>query len=292
MLLTDRMKEYPFSPNEKVVIDFILEKKTLIKDYSVKAIAAETFTSPSILVQIAQKLDCAGWVEFKENFLTEINYLKKYFQSIDANLPFYVKDPMMTIIEKMGQLHVESIQDTLSLISHDDLHQAVRIMERSKKIRIFAVDHLNYAGEEFVFKLGRIDKEAEITLISDNQFHAAAMASPDDCAICISYSGDTPTLLKTVTLLQENQVPIIAITSIGNNRLAELADVVLNTTTREKSYSKIADFSSLASINFILDTLYACYFSLNYQQNLDHKVRIAEIIETNYEIENAASKKD
>ncbi len=280
MLLTQRMKDYPFSPNEKVVIDFILEKKSLIKDYSVKAIANETFTSPSILVQIAQKLDCAGWVEFKETFLTEINYLQKHFQSIDADHPFYVKDPLMTIIDKMGQLHVESIHDTLSLISHDELHQAIRIMERSKKVRVFAVDNLNYAGEEFVFKLRRINKEAEI---SADPFHDAAMTTDADCAICLSYSGEASALLKSVKLLKKNHVPIIAITNIGNNRLAEWADVVLNTTTRETSYSKIADFSSLASINFILDTLYACYFSLNYQQNLDYKIQIAEIVETKCE---------
>lgn len=278
MLLIDRMKEYPFSPNEKVVIAFILEKKSLIKDYSVKAIADETFTSPSVLVQIAQKLDCAGWVEFKENFLAEIHYLQKHFQSIDANQPFYTKDPLMTIIDRMGQLHVESIYDTLSLLSHDELHQAVRIMERSKKVRVYAVDHLKYAGEEFVFKLGRINKEAAFNPLSDNHFYNAAMTPAADCAICISYSGETPTLLKTVKLLKENQVPIIAVTSIGNNPLADLADIVLNTTTREKPYAKIADFSSLASINFILDTLYACYFSLNYQQNLDYKIQIDEIV--------------
>lgn len=277
MLLTDRMKEYPFSPDEKVVIDFILEKKALIKDYSVKAIADATFTSPSILVRIAQKLDCAGWVEFKENFLTEIHYLQKHFQSIDANQPFYTNDPLMTIINKMGQLHVESIHDTLSLISHDEFHQAIRIMERSEKVRVFAAENLNYAGEEFVFKLGRIHKEAAIL---EDHFQAAAMTSAADCAICISYSGETATLLKSVKLLKEHQVPVIAITSIGKNPLADLADVVLHTTTRETSYAKIADFSSLASIHFILDTLYACYFSLNYQQNLDYKIRIAEIIES------------
>ena len=35
----------------------------------------------------------------------------------------------------------------------------------------------------------------------------------DECAICLSYSGETPTLLKTANFLKENKVPIIAITS-------------------------------------------------------------------------------
>lgn len=292
MLLTDRMKDYPFSPSEKAVVEFILEKQELIKDYSVKAIAEETYTSPSILVRIAQKLNYAGWTEFKENFLAEITYLQRHFQTMDANYPFTATDSFTSIANKMGQLHLESIQDTLSLVAHDPLHQAVRLMEKSQKIQVYAVDNLNYVGEEFVFKLGRINVNAVIDPISDNNFRHAAMSTADSCAICLSYSGETPTLLKSVGMLKENKTPVIAITSIGQNSLVNLADVVLPITTREKSYTKIEGFSSLASISFMLDILYACYFSLHYQQNMEYKFQIAEIIETNRQIDNAIIKDD
>ncbi|MGM0215968.1 MurR/RpiR family transcriptional regulator [Enterococcus sp. AZ109] len=292
MLLIDRMKEYPFSPSEKVVIDFILEKEDLIRDYSVKAIAQETYTSPSILVRIAKKLNYSGWSEFKQNFLAEVSYLQRYFQSIDANYPFAATDSFMAIANKLGQLHLESIHDTLALVAHDSLYQAIRLMEKSSKIQVYAVDNLNYAGEEFVFKLGRLNVNATINPVSDNHFHDAAMSTSENCAICLSYSGETPTLLKSVKQLKKNQTPVIAITSIGKNSLADLADVVLPITTREKSYTKIAGFSSLSSISFMLDILYSCYFSLHYQQNMDYKVRIAERIETNRQIDNAIIKED
>ncbi len=59
-----------------------------------------------------------------------------------------------------------------------------------------------------------------------------------------------------------------------------MADVTLNITTREKSFSKIAGFSSLTSINLILDILYSCLFNLNY------KVNVAKQVETNRVIDN------
>ena len=141
------------------------------------------------------------------------------------------------------------------------------------------MSNLNFAGEEIVFKLNRIHKKAYIHPIQDNLFHDAAMSSPDECAICISYSGESSNIVKTARILKENNCPIIAITSIGNNSLSDLAAVTLRVTTREKSFSKIAGFSSLESISIVLNTLYACLFSLNYHDNLTYKLDIAKKIE-------------
>jgi len=80
-------------------------------------------------------------------------------------------------------------------------------------------------------------------------YQEATMTSSKDCAVCISYSCESSPLLEVIHYLKMNQVPIIAITSIGENSLSRLADVTLHVTTREKSYSKIAGFTSIESIS-------------------------------------------
>ena len=92
MLLKEQMKAYPFSHNERVIIDYILDKQINIKDYSVKMIADATFTSPSTLIRISKKLGFQGWVEFKDAYLEEANYLNSHFCNIDSNLPFSNQD--------------------------------------------------------------------------------------------------------------------------------------------------------------------------------------------------------
>lgn len=292
MLLREQMKHIHFSNSETIIIDYILEKNELIKNYSIKTIAKETYTSPSTMIRISKKLGFSGWNEFKEAFIEETEYLKRHFTDIDANIPFTDKDTIMQIAGKIVNLHQESVMDTLSLIQHDNLQKAVQLLRRSHNIHVFAIANLNYAGEEFVFKLNRIHKNASINPTQDNMFQNALMATQDECAVCISYSGETPTLLKTANFLKRNQVPIIAITSLGTNSLSKIADVTLNITTREKSFSKIANYSSLASINIILDVLYSCLFSLNYQKNLDYKLKIAKEIETNRIIDNEIINED
>ena len=286
MLLQERMKIYPFSNSERIIIHYILEKQELIEDYSTKMIADETYTSPSTLIRISKKLGFQGFNDFKKAYIQEVHYLNKHFQDIDSNLPFTNQDTIMNIASKIVNLHIESANDTLSLFHHDTLQKAVQILNRSQEVRIFAISNLVYVAEEFVFKLNRIQKKAQISIVQDLMFHDAAMMTPNECAICISYSGETPHMLQVVKTLKENHIPIIAITSIGRNRLSDLSDVTLNITTREKSFSKIAGFSSLESISIILDVLYSCLFSLNYQANLDYKLRMSHRIETTRSIDN------
>lgn len=286
MLLIEEMKSYPFSHTEKIVIDFILEKKEEIEPYSTNQVAKETYTSPSILIRIAKKLNFKGWIDFKEAFLAEQTYLNSHFVDLDANYPFQGNDTIMNISRKISQLHIESVNDTLSLMTHDDLQKAVQIVRKSKEVQIFGVSNINFFGLNFAQKLNRINIPATCDPISENLYQNAAMMKPGECAICISYSGQTVAMLKVAKILKNKHIPIIAITSIGNNDLSKIADVTLHVSTRERSYSKIGPFVSEASISLVLDILYSCIFSLNYKNNLEYKLEIASQIETGRNIEN------
>lgn len=279
MLLHEKMKNLKFSPSERIVIDFILNKQELIAEYSTTMIAGETYTSPSILVRISKKLGFNGYNEFKKSFLEEVLYLKRNFENLDANTPFTTMDSIMDIANKITQLKQQSLNDTLSLIHHDSLQKAIRILEKSETVKVFAITNLTLLAMEFVYKLRRIGKKAETYPISNTMYQEAVMTQPNDCAICISYSGESGELLDTVRLLKNNAVPIIAITSIGENSLSKSADVILNTTTREKSYSKIAGFSSIESISLILDILSSCYFNTDYKKHYEYKLKLAQATE-------------
>lgn len=286
MLLKDQMEQYPFSNTERIIVDFILEKKESIKEYSASKIAKETYTSPSLLVRIANKLDYKGWSEFKEAYLKEVDYLNNHFIDLDANIPFRSNDSNMNIVGKISQLHLESIHDTVSLINHDSLQKAVQLIKGSSKIQLFAVSNMNFPAMNFAFKMQRIGIEAYCDALSENMFQNACMMKPGECAILLSYSGQTVAMLKVARILKERSTPFIAITSIGNNDLSRLSNVVLNVTTRERSYSKIGPFSSEASFSLVLDCLYGCVFSQHYEQYWNFKLNTAKAIETGRAISN------
>ena len=85
--------------------------------------------------------------------------------------------------------------------------------------------------------------------------------------------------MQIAKILQKQNIPIIALTSIGENSLASVSQAVLRMTTRERLYSKIANFTINSSICYLLDVLYSCVFAEDYQKNLNHLIAISELVD-------------
>ena len=280
MLIRERLERCDFSNSEQTVIQYILKKKLAIKDMTTKEIAAQTYASPSTLVRIAHKMGYSGWNELKEAYLKEEEYLVTHFCHIDANLPFEKGDSIMSIANKIAILKKESIDDTLSLVTHDDLQSAIQIIRKSSYINIFAVSNNLLITQEFKHNMSRIRKRVEVHTLQSEIVFNACLADPTSCAIIISYSGETDILIRSIKALKANHIPIIVISSIGNNTAKQLADCILHITTREKLYSKIATFSTDTAIIYLLDVIYSCIFALDYDQNLETKINASRIIES------------
>ena len=222
MLIEQKIERARLSQSQQLIADYLLEKRSNIKDMTIKELAVATYTSTGTIIRLAKKLGYHGYEDFKADFLKEVYYLDTHFKNIDPNFPFVKTDNIQKIASKVTLLAQETLSDTLALLEHDNLQKALRIMQKA------------------------------------NQIHLAA----------ISYSGEIHNLCSLARTLKGRSVPIIAITSLGDNELKKYADVVLHISTREKLYSKIAGYSNENSIKLILDILYSCYFNLMYDDNL------------------------
>lgn len=99
----------------------------------------------------------------------------------------------------------------------------------------------------------------------------------------VSYSGESyhRSPMKYLPELNEKGVPVIALTSEGDNYLRDHANVVLSILAQESLYNKIGTFSTEASINTLLDIVYATVFARNYRRNLEFKSSSSRAVEVN-----------
>ncbi|WP_269409944.1 MurR/RpiR family transcriptional regulator [Lentibacillus daqui] len=268
------MKGDIFSPSEKGIVRYMFEQRENIQGKTAKQIAKETYTHPSTLIRVAKKLGYNGWVELRNIFLEEIDYLNSHFNHIDANYPFSEQDNVMTIANKMAVLNQMTISDTLSLINNDELQKATDLLNQAEEIKIFSLNNNLDICHDFKSQMVRIGKK--VNLCTVDQGYEAASCNSNTCAIVISYTGETSGIIGLLPMLRKKGTPIIALTSIGDNTLTTYADCIFRITTREKLYSKIGSFSSNDSISFLLDLLYGCVFSRNYRNNLEYKIRISK----------------
>ena len=128
--------------------------------------------------------------------------------------------------------------------------------------------------------MNRLGKMVHICPINGEELFMDNLIHEDDCLLMVSYSGQIDSMIHLARLAKRKGVSIIVITSLGDNDLRKYGDVVLNISTREKLYSKIGGFVNENSIKLILDILYACYFELNYDDNLNKRINISKESET------------
>ena len=144
---------------------------------------------------------------------------------------------------------------------------------------VYAVSNNLILAREFQHNMSRIGKKVELCQLQGETVYSAYMAERTSCALIISYSGETPVLVRGAEILKKHKIPVILITNIGESSLSKMADCVLRICTRERQYSKIATFTTDSSIAYLLDVLYSCLFVLDYEKNLQMKIDAGRVIE-------------
>lgn len=280
MLLVDKLiQKDNFSKSEMIIADYIINLGEDIKDVSARKIARETYTSPGTVLNLCEKVGVKGFDHFKSAYLKEIQYLDQQFGTVDPNIPFHENDTFFIIANKMGTLYEETIKDTLSLLQHDSLQKAVLTLSKAQNIHIYSFGTALNIAESFKEKMMKIGKNVYITNNLNYQRYEMNCITNRDCVIFISYSGETGNIIDMAQTCIIKKIPFISMTSFGENTLSQMSDINLFISTRERLTHNIANFNSNLSIFFLLDILYATYFSLNYMDNLEYKMNVTHKFE-------------
>lgn len=273
-MIGEQLKERSgFSAIECSIADYFLEAGSTLREQSARSIAAKLYTAPSTVSRLCKHLGFSGYNEFREAFLDELRYLSSAFADIDANQPFRKGDNPYTIAAKVGALYRETVDDTLSLVQTEALERATELVAQARTTIVYAAGTQIYLAYDFADKMARIGRQVLVSTKEDLTFHLGSMPHADDLFVVISYSGETPSMLRVAQRIHQQGAPLIAITSYGNNALSQLADVVLHVSTREKLVEKLGSYMMNVSTLLLLDTLYSCVFARDYERNAIVRVR-------------------
>ena len=284
MYLLQRVEDLSIGTSDarKNVAEFVLKEQKDLLRYSIDEVAAKTFTSKSTVTRFAKLLGFSGWRDFLRAFVAEQKYQSRYEGGTDVNYPFGEDSEVEEIIERIGNVHRESIQDTEEKLDKNMLGRAVNYLYRAGQVVIFASSPNVYLGELFARKMLSVGKNIKVACTGEFGLNAYGLG-PMDCALLISYSGNNRAVepMSSLMILKEQKVPIIGITSEGDNYLRRNADCVLSISSRERLYSKIAGFATEESIGYILNVLFGCYYARDYEKNRLFKEDRAKVLERN-----------
>lgn len=160
-----------------------------------------------------------------------------------------------------------TVQSTQQLLTEAMLNKSIDLLLTAENILAVGVSNSYIRLTDFQTKLLRIQLFIHLIPYQAEQFYLAINATKNDVAILVSYSGNTAEIVNEARIFAEGGTPIIAITSDLNSQLAKYATVILPIPNVEHADFKVSTFSSQLAIEYILNVLYSCIFSRNFDKN-------------------------
>lgn len=125
LLIIDKLNtSKELTETEEIVAEFLISLGSEMEGKSTRWIASQTYTSPTTIVRLCKKIGFSGFEEFKVHYLKEFSYIQRQYGKVNVNFPFEKNDSMMNVANKVTSLHQDTLEDTLSILSHDDLANA------------------------------------------------------------------------------------------------------------------------------------------------------------------------
>lgn len=254
------------TPADQAIADTIFVLKDGIADLTMPDLAKASNTSTAAISRFCKKIGFRGYRDLKMEAVQ--SYATSSVESVDANYPFEENDTPRSIGENLKQLYSETLCDTFASLDFPALQNASRLICKSKRIYLFTHSHNFYAAETFRERLLRIGISTFAAPAEEEQRILASMADREDLTIVISYSGRATFLPKTLNILRRRGTPCIFVGTAEGARLHQGLAGYLLVSGNENAHTRLSQFASHVSLQYLLDVLYGCVFTIGYQQNL------------------------
>lgn len=208
--------------------------------------------SEATIIRLCRSLNFKGFQELKLRIAAD---LSEGSEPTDSYQEIHIDGTVSDLVASISHNNMRSIQDTLTVLSSEELEKAIRAMSGAKKIAVFGVGASAVIAMDLKQKLTRINYWCETGLGLDEQTTLAANMDERDVAFGISYSGQTLDVIDSLEIARQNGATTISLTRFGSSPVAAAADINLFTSSLENSIRSGAMASRIAQLN-VIDILY------------------------------------
>ncbi|MCH1625959.1 MurR/RpiR family transcriptional regulator [Fredinandcohnia sp. SECRCQ15] len=272
VMLSEMHSQLP--PSEKKIALYILENPQETISLTANELGKRSSTSSAAVIRLCKSLDLKGFQDLKLRIAGDLQKTREQgFRDIEPN------ESAISIIEKMTNNSIQTIQETAELLSTEELERAVKVLRDAGTIHFFGVGASSIIAQDAQQKFLRIDKKA--TAFPDLHMAATlvANAKENDVVVGISFSGNTFEVAKILELANKKGAHTISLTKYGSSLVTEQADIRLYTSaTREPTFRSGATSSRIAQLH-VIDILFMCVASQEYEETVRHLDETREMID-------------
>ncbi|WP_125702598.1 MurR/RpiR family transcriptional regulator [Lacticaseibacillus daqingensis] len=194
--------------SERRVLAYVMEHKQQLPLMNIDEVAASTFVSKTVVINLAHKLGFSGYREMKFHLKVEVAKQQAVQQETKS-----VKDQLRGVIDK-----------SFALLDEQTLMDAALQIVQANNVFIMArglSKPVAYYLEHVLLALGIHCFFIDDYNLSDSFTN---LVTKNDTVLYISLSGNTPKIVSSAQMVQMKGAHIISLTSFNSNKLAALAD--------------------------------------------------------------------
>lgn len=238
-------------PSERKAADYILEHPKDVVKLSVQKLAEYSGVSEATIIWLTKSMSMKGFQELKLRIAGDLS----------SNIPTGTYEEIKMgasvdeIIQAVSNNNKQSIQDTLSVLSAEELEKAASALAKARKIDVYGMGASAVIAQDIHQKLSRINWWCQAYADFHAQLTSAVTLTERDVAFGISYSGQTGEIIESLTEAKKQGATVITLTKYGSSPVAELGDIRLFTSSVEQSIRSGAMASRIAQLN-VVDILF------------------------------------
>lgn len=126
------------------------------------------------------------------------------------------------------------MNNTYNLVDYKQISKVVKLIDKSKVIRLYGLGASFLVAKDFQQKLERISKMTVLYEDTQLQLISSTNIQEDELAIVIFYSEQIKEVLEMAINIKLNNATLVSITKYFNNKLFNLSDFSLNVPNIEK----------------------------------------------------------
>ena len=238
------------SPVEKKIANCILADPSRAVNSTIGRLAADAGTAVSSVVNFAVSLGFKGFSELKINLAQNLSEVTGA-QYINASAADDPKAAMRNLITRTNV----SFEDTYAAME-GELVQAGDMLLQASRIEIFGAGGSLPLAQDACYRLMRLGLPVSYNPDAVCSSLSASQISSDACALVISHTGRTASVLAAANLAKARGARVIAVTSFAVSPLTQLADVSLLAISGEATSYQEALVARLTKL-LLIDSLCA-----------------------------------
>lgn len=212
------------------VIDQILDDPEGFLRLTIADLSAAAQTSDATVVRLVQTLGFGGYQEFK------LQLSRALAVDRNPNLAVEAHDASLTVLRKVFEATSTALTDTLEHVQLEAFSAAVQAVSLARHTELIGLGGSGLVARDGQLRALRMGLSCGAQSDPATFLTVCSLMEPADVLIAVSFSGQSPEILKAARLARLNGATVVALTGLGRTPLSRLAHHTLSASAPGDAY--------------------------------------------------------